>query len=73
MHCHYSVAMDMVDLEVGTVVLLPFQGRGEVALMGMDNLGVVGFSGIKHKLLTEFPPIDEVPVPLRAVWNGKLK
>ena len=44
-----------------------------VALMGMDNQGVVGFSGIKHKPLTEFLPVDEVPVPLLAGSNWKLR
>ena len=65
--------MDMTGLEVGTVALLLFQGREVVALMGMNNQGVVDFSGIKHKLLTEFPPVDDVPEPLLAVWNEKLK
>ena len=55
MHCHYSVAMDMIDLEVGTVDLLLFQCRGVVALMDVDNQGVAGFSRIKHKLLTGVP------------------
>lgn len=72
-HCHYSVAMDMIVLEVGTVALPLFQGRGVVAPMGMDNQGVVGFSGIKHKPLTEFLPVDEVPVPLLAGSNWKLR
>lgn len=68
MHCHYSVAMDMVDQGVGTVVLLLSQGRGVVALIGMDNQGVVGFSGMKYKLLTRrgFPLDDAVPLPLLA-------
>ena len=50
-HCHYSVATDMIYLEVGAV-LLRFQGRGVVPKTGMGTLGAVGFSGMKPKLLT---------------------
>lgn len=50
-HCHYSVATDMIYLEVGAVLLL-FQGRGVVPKTGMGTLGAVGFSGMKPKLLT---------------------
>ena len=71
MHCHYSVAMYMIVLEVGTVVLLLFQDRGVVNLilfMDMGTLGVVGLLGLEHNLLKEtercFPQVDEVPVPL---------
>lgn len=46
-HCHYSVAMDRIVLEVGTVALPLFQGRGVVALMGMDNQGGGRFLGDK--------------------------
>ena len=59
-HCHHSVAMDMIDLEVGTVVLLLLSDRGVVTLR-MAHL-----SGLEHILLKEtrmcFPQVDEVPV-----------
>ena len=62
--------MDMTDLGVGTVVLLLFQGRGVVAPMGMDNQGVVGFSGMSYNLLKEtsrgFPTVGAFLVPLLA-------
>ena len=69
MQCHYSVAMDMIDLEVGTVVPLVLQDRGVVTPMDMGTLGVVGLLGLEHNLLKEtscFPQVDEVPVPLLA-------
>ena len=63
-------ALPLTHLQVGIVVLLLFQGRGVVDLMGMDNQGVVGFSGTKYNLLKEtrrsFPPVDAVLVPLLA-------
>ena len=59
-HCHHSVAMDMIDLEVGTVVLLLLSDRGVVTLR------MVHLSGLEHILLKEtrmcFPQVDEVPV-----------
>ena len=42
MDCHYSVAMDMIVLEVGTVVLVLFQDREVVPLRDRGTLGVVG-------------------------------
>ena len=66
MHCQYSVAMDMIDLEVGTVVPLLLLDRGVMTLMGMGTLGVVDLSGLEHNLLKEmrmcFPQVDEVAV-----------
>jgi len=66
-HCHYSVAMDMIDLEAGTVALLLFQDRVVVGLTGMGTLGVVDMSRLEHNLLKETrvcsPEVDEVPGP----------
>jgi len=64
-HCHYSVAMDMIDLEAGTVALLLFQDRVEETLMDVGTLGVVGLLGLEHTLLQEtrcFLQVEEVPV-----------
>ena len=65
MHYHYSVAMDMIDLEVGTVALLLFQDRGVVTLMDVGTLGVVDLLGLEHTLMKEmkgFLQVEEVPV-----------
>jgi len=61
-----------VDLELGTVVLLLFQDRGVVPLMDMGTLGVMNCSGLMEtrRYTSE---VDEVPVPLLAEQNGKLK
>ena len=69
-HCYHSVAMGMIDREVGTVALLLFQDRGVGTLMDMGTLGVVDLSRLEHNLLKEtrcFPQVDEVPEPLQAV------
>ena len=59
-HCHYSAATDMIDLEAGTVVLFLLSDRGVVTLK------VVDLSGLEHILLKEtrmcFPQVVEVPV-----------
>ena len=45
--------MDMIVLEVGTVVLLLFQDRVVVNLVDMGTPGVVGLLGLEHNLLKE--------------------
>ena len=65
MHCHYSVAMDTIHLEVGTVALLLFQDRGVVTLTDAGTLGVEGLLGLEHTPLKEtrrFLQVEEVPV-----------
>ena len=66
MHCQYSVATDMTDLEVGTVALLLFQDRGVVTLTpDAGTLAVVGVLGQERTLLKEmkcFLQVEEVPV-----------
>ena len=60
-HCYHSVAMGMIDREVGTVALLLFPDRGVGTLMDMGTLGVVGLSRLEHNLLKEtrcFPQVD---------------
>ena len=61
----YSEAMDMTDLEVGTVALLLFQDRVVVLLLDVGTLGVVGLLGLEHTLLKEtrcFLQVEQVPV-----------
>ena len=65
MHCHYSVAMDMIDLEVGTVALPLFQDRGVVTLTDVGTLRAVDLLGLEHTLLKEtrcFLQVEEVPM-----------
>lgn len=65
MHCHYSVATDMIDLEAGTVALLLFQDSGVVILTDVGTLGVGNLLGLEHTLLKEmkgFLQVEEVPV-----------
>lgn len=65
MHYHYSVAMDMIDLEVGTGALPLFQDSGVVILTDVGTLAVVGLLGLKRILLKEvkcFLQVEEVPL-----------